>query len=164
MSALQPLLSCVFMGRAPESLQFASGIFRWRVGLICTSDGSLAPSLRSLTDLQIQRYVTLPCGCKPCHTSMPDCIPLFSLSSAENFLTSWGFDPVPGMCRRQIELDFMVIPLACITIGSNISFIKAYVSMPTGIDINEVAYMYSKLAEKDDRAPEQVIWCRCPNI
>ena len=39
--------------------------------------------------------------------------PLFSLSSAEAFLISCGFDPVPGMCRRQMELDLMVIPRAC---------------------------------------------------
>ena len=41
------------------------------------------------------------------------CAPLFSLSSAEALLSSCGFDPVPGMCRRQMELDFMVIPRAC---------------------------------------------------
>ena len=39
--------------------------------------------------------------------------PLLSLSSAVAVLTSLGWNPIPGMCSRQMELDFMVMPLAC---------------------------------------------------
>ena len=39
--------------------------------------------------------------------------PLFSLSSAVTVGTSPGLEPIPGMWSRQMELDFIVIPLAC---------------------------------------------------